>query len=63
MTISQGHENRQRARVWAAYDAAWHDYLDWVRLAGDFGCDIPVNPPVRPSFPRPQRRGAHESQG
>jgi len=44
-----------RGRAWAAYDEAMQDYLDWIRLAGDFGCDVPFDPPTRPNCPRPVR--------
>jgi hypothetical protein len=44
----------QRARVWAAYDEALQDYLDWIRFGADFACDVPFDPPQRPCCPRPK---------
>ena len=44
----------QHTRVWAAYDEAFQDYLDWIRLGADFACDICFDPPQRPTCPRPK---------
>jgi hypothetical protein len=45
----------QRAQVWATYDEAFQDYLDWIRLGADFACDVHIDPPQRPNCPRPRR--------
>ena len=49
-------EETYRARVWAIFDEQFEDYLDDIRMVGEFAGDVLREPPTRPMCPRPRRR-------
>jgi hypothetical protein len=40
-------------RIWAIYDEQFQDYLDDIRMVGEFAGDVSREPPKRPHGPRP----------